>query len=174
MDSNKLYYLIVNKDDIDIDDKSDRSKARYVLKQFLNYFNIDMPRIELDDNLKPYFKDSNIYFNYSHCKKYIACAISLHNLGIDIELSTRKISDLLADKYLDNERDNQEKIKKWVLKESYSKLKGLGIQMIKDININSIKEQNKFIDNKEYYCSIYCDHCVEFIKLDYKDIKKVD
>ena len=133
MDEERIvYYSIFNKKDIIVTDTSDRletKQAQVVLKKMLDYFNLKIPEIYTISNGKPYFKDLNIYFNYSHSKNYIACAISYYEVGIDIEETTRKINDDIAKKYLDNVIGNEKRIETWVKKEAYSKLKGLGFQM---------------------------------------------
>lgn len=173
MDGNKyVYYSIVNKSNIKIDNKTDTNQALYVLNKQLEYFNIELPEIYKSQEGKPYFKDSNIFFNYSHSKNYIACAISLYEVGIDIEETSRNISDDIATKYLDNAIGNNNRLEIWIKKESYSKLKGLGIQIgFKDIRIDEIKEKNLFINKKEYMCSIYCDNKdIEFKEININDI----
>lgn len=68
----------------------------------------------------------------------------------------RIISDRFAEKYLDGEKNFLKRIEKWVKKESYSKLKGLGIQInFQNIKLEEIKENNHFIKQKDYMCSIY-------------------
>ena len=125
----------------------------------------------LSETGKPFFKDVKIFFNYSHSKNYISCAISLTEVGIDIEETNRNISDRVAKKYLDNEKDSSKRLEEWVKKESYSKLKGLGLQInFKNINLDEIKEKNYFIKNKDYMCSIFCENKdVVFKKLNLDD-----
>ncbi len=162
LNHNIVYYTIINKKDIKCSNNntlSDTKKAQLVLKEMLDYLNIKMPIIKIDSNGKPYFAKSNIYFNYSHTKNYIACAISLANIGIDIEEKNREINDDIARKYLDNAKTNLKRIETWVKKESYSKLIGLGLQIkLQSINLNEITFKNFFINKKEYLCSIYCDN----------------
>ena len=148
-----VYYSIVNKKDIIIDNTSNRSET--------------IQEIYTTPNGKPYFKDSNIFFNYSHSKNYVACVISTYEVGIDIEETNRDISDEIAEKYLNKEKDNLKRIETWVKKEAYSKLKGLGFQInFKNINLSEITEKNLFISEKNYMCSIYCDNDdVEFKEL---------
>ena len=157
--NNIIYYSIVNKKNIKIADTSQNNEtkqAQIVLKRMLDYFNLKMPEIEVSKDGKPFFKGSKIFFNYSHSKKYIACAISLTEVGIDIEETDRIISDRVAEKYLDGEKNFLKRIEKWVKKESYSKLKGLGIQInFQNIKLEEIKENNHFIKQKDYMCSIY-------------------
>ena len=88
IENNIIYYSIVNKKNIKIADTSQNNEtkqAQSVLKRMLDYFNLKMPEIEVSKDGKPFFKGSKIFFNYSHSKKYIACAISLTEVGIDIE-----------------------------------------------------------------------------------------
>lgn len=171
-DGKIVYYSIVKKTDIKVDKTIDRletNQAIYVLKNQLNYFNLKLPKIYTTTNGKPYFKDSNIFFNYSHSKNYIACAISTYEVGIDIEEASRKISDDIAKKYLNNEKDNSKRIETWVKKEAYSKLKGLGLQInFQNIKLNEIMAKNLFINKKEYMCSIYCENSdIEFKELSF-------
>lgn len=174
MENNIVYYSVVNKDNIiynDTNDKLETKLAQIVLKNMLKHFDLKLPEIYLSDSGKPFFKDSKIFFNYSHSKNYIACAISLHEVGIDIEETNISISDAIAKKYLDNEKDNSKRIEIWVKKESYSKLKGLGLQIgFQNVKLDELKEQNFFIKEKEYMCSIYCDtKNIEFKELNLYD-----
>ena len=73
---------------------------------------------------------------------------------------------------------NDKRIETWVKKESYSKLKGLGLQIgFQNVKLNEIKTKNFFIRRKEYMCSIYCDRDdVDYIELSVKggvSMKKV-
>lgn len=171
MDNKKIvYYSIVKKADIKVDDSNNKletTQAITILKKQLNYFNLKLPEIYISLNGKPYFKDFNIFFNYSHSKNYVACAISSYEVGIDIEETTRKINDNIAKKYLDDIIDNSKRIEAWVKKESYSKLKGLGLKIkFQDLKLNEIKAKNFFVSKKEYMCSIYCDNdAVDFKEL---------
>ena len=161
MKDNIVYYVIINKkniDGLDINNTSESTMAQIVLKKMLDYFNIKMPKIYLTDNGKPFFKDLDIYFNYSHSKNYIACVIAKCDVGIDIEEKTRIINDMVAKRYLNNIKGNLKRIETWVKKEAYSKLKGLGLGIgFQNIYLNELIENNIFINKKEYMCSIYCD-----------------
>ena len=156
---NNLYYSIVNKSDINVSKTTNRietEQARAVLSYMLNYFDIDLDEIIIDDEGKPYFKNSNIHFNYSHSKNYIACVISNYEVGIDIEEKSRVISDDISIKYLNGVEDNNDRLILWVIKEAYSKLKGLGLQ----IGFNNIEFtsdiKDLLINEDEYICSIFC------------------
>ena len=75
----------------------------------LECFNQKLPEIKYSKTGKPYFKNSVIYFNYSHSKNYIACAISNKEVGIDIEETNTNISDKVSNKYLDNEKETEKR-----------------------------------------------------------------
>ncbi len=157
MKNNIVYYRIVNKNELD--SNSETINSRKVLKDCLKYLNKNLPEIEISKYGKPYFKNSNIQFNYSHTKNYIACAISYDTVGIDIEETTRIINDKVSKKYLENAKNNTQRIEKWVRKEAYSKMKGLGLKMpLQDIKLNKIKSKNILLKNKDYICSIYCEN----------------
>ena len=156
---NNLYYSIVNKSDIYVSRTTNRIEtdiARAVLKSMLNHFNINLDEIIIDDNGKPYFKNSNIHFNYSHSKNYIACVISNYEVGIDIEEKSRIISDDISKKYLNGVEDYNDRLIQWVKKEAYSKLKGLGLQIgFSNLEFDSICN-DLLINDEEYVCSIFC------------------
>lgn len=165
-----VYYSIVNKKEIIVDDTSNRLEtiqARIVLRKMLDYFNLKLPEIYITPNGKPFFKDLNIFFNYSHSKNFVACSISNYEVGIDIEETNRIIGDDIAKKYLNDEKESSKRIETWVKKEAYSKLKGLGFQIkFQNIKLSEISEKNLFINRKDYMCSIYCDNeDIEFKEL---------
>ena len=82
MNSNCIYLSIVKKDDIGISEidfpsyiNRVESKIAYsLLFKMFNYLNlyVDIDHIYCSSNGKPYIKNSNIKFNYSHSKNYIA------------------------------------------------------------------------------------------------------
>ena len=123
---------------------------------------MSIPNILISKNGKPYFENSKLKFNYSHSKNFIAIVISTIEIGIDIEEKTRIVSDRISNKYLNNVSSNENRIKTWVKKESYSKMLGLGLKIGFDkINLEELKNVNFYsISNNDYYCSI----CYEGIK----------
>lgn len=155
---NVVYYTIVT---INSDDKKAQTKmARCVLKEMLKYLSCEFTPICTSKNGKPYFADSNVYFNYSHSKHYIACAVSGYEVGIDIEETTRHISDKVSKRYLENEDSSEKRLEKWVRKEAYSKLRGLGLLMkFQTIDLDEISNKNLFISTSNYMCAIYSDCC---------------
>ena len=80
----------------------------------------------------------NIYFNLSHSEKMVLCAISDMEVGADIEYIDSEIDLNIAKHYFYNtEYENimnaknraDEFFKYWVLKESYMKYTGLGMNL---------------------------------------------
>ena len=163
----KAYYVIIDKSCINYNKiKTDTEKSIYILKQMLNKLNMQFSTIIKTKNGKPSFKDSIIYFNYSHSKNYIACVVSYSNVGIDIEEKARIINDNVAKKYLDNVEGNENRIEMWVRKEAYSKLIGMGLQIGFDkLDIDSVECKSFFINENDYMCCIYCESDVVFEKI---------
>lgn len=102
---------------------------KYILKE---YYGIENYNYYYDKYGKPYI-DNYLYFNYSNTSSYVVLAISLNEVGIDIELSSRIFPSNLInyifnsdEKYINS---NYYLLKKWVEKESYLKYLGTGINM---------------------------------------------
>lgn len=86
---------------------------------------------------KPYFADSGIQFNISHCRGMVVCAVSREwELGIDVE-NIRPFKEAVARRIM-SEREFQELLvspdqnkfffRAWTYKESVVKLSGNGIR----------------------------------------------
>lgn len=56
------------------------------------YYNISEAEIGTLPNKKPYLKKHEIYFNLSHSKDLVVCAIAEYPLGIDIEFNNPEVS----------------------------------------------------------------------------------
>ena len=166
MNKDIVYYVVLEKDKLI--DGTDTEKARFLLAKILNYFKIEIPIIVISKSGKPLLENSNIFFNYSHCDNYIACAVSLKDVGIDILETSRIVHDTVAKRYLENEQDELKRIEKWVRKEAYSKLKGSGFNIgFQNIHLEKIKNANYTIVNNQYICSIYVDDSrASFQKID--------
>ncbi len=150
-----IYYVIVKKDKFKdvIDIKNETELSFFVLKKMLKVFDIDFMDVSYTKDGKPYFKDSDIHFNYSHSNNYIAVAISTTSLGVDIE--ERIVTDRVSDLYLGSAR-GRGKLRNWVIKESYVKLKGAGLKIFRDVDINKITNNYKLIDGGNYMsCIMY-------------------
>jgi len=92
-----------------------------------------------------------IFFNLSHCREAVACVVSNHPVGIDIE-SIRKFSPSLINytmnavevqEILEAERPDVAFIRLWTMKEAHLKLTGEGISNnLKQVLVRSQKKYN--------------------------------
>ena len=120
--------------------------------------NIDLSLIIKNECGKPYY-DDKFYFNISHSKNYICIAVSSMEVGIDIE-QPRTINNKIAQKVLANGEKliNNNILYNWVIKEAYSKYKGLGLQIgFSNIDANQILKSDylKNISCDNYICFVY-------------------
>ena len=154
--------------------------AELLLMQGLKEWGINPKEIKYyyGANGKPYLTGGqNIYFNLSHSEETVICAVSLCEIGCDIE----KISDYklqVAKKFFCEDeyemivsqttKEARQNIffRLWTLKESFIKLKGMGMSM--PMNSFSIKlDTNEIIINQKF-----CDEKCYFQELDLrKDYK---
>lgn len=99
-------------------------------------------------NNKPYIKNSPVFFNVSHSKKYAVIAVAPSQVGVDIEKAEEKNLVCARRVFLENERKwiNNETSKfsvLWTLKESVMKALGEGFALApKDFDVMP------FLDNK--------------------------
>ena len=101
-------------------------------KAYLRLFGETMPQIQKTQNGKPYFpKKADVHFSLSHAKTHVMCAISDNPVGVDIE-SPRTISERAVSYFASPEELALfEPIDLWVLKESYIKLVGGTLSLVK-------------------------------------------
>ncbi len=150
---NKVYYKIVNKNKFN--NLNETELARLKLREMMEAIGLEFDELEYSKNGKPYFKNKKYFFNYSHSKNYILIGISKTEIGVDIE-EERNISDNISKKYL-NDVDKKNRLKYWVIKESYVKLIDKPELLYEDINIANLKYNNKIIINSNYIASIMYD-----------------
>ena len=138
-------------------------KEKEISKKLLSYVyyqeknkKINLNKIEYGEYGKPYYKDK-LFFNISHSKNYICIATSTTEVGIDIE-EERKISAGFEKRILTFEelsKDDINLIEYWVIKEAYSKYKGIGLRMpFNKVPVSQI-QQNINVYNlctDKYYC----------------------
>lgn len=157
----RIYYSRKNDDFDDLQGSEVRSEhetGRRLLKQGLwECFHIKLEEAEIGrlSKGKPYLKgQTNVFFNISHCKNLVVCAISDHKIGIDVESRNRRVTDVLAKKILGATEWNQYQksenpsftlLKFWTLKESYLKYVGTGL--IHDMNTLTFSEQKNTKEN---------------------------
>ena len=94
----------------------------------------DFPVIKKTANGKPYFQERrDIHFSLSHARTHVLCGLSTSPIGVDIE-SPRCIS-LRARSFFSKPEELRifDPLDLWVLKESYVKLIGATLPMIKKL-----------------------------------------
>ncbi len=143
---------------------SDETKMGYTLlarifeKQY-GYTGL-VEKIQVTEDGKPILPTKYPYFNISHSKDLVACAVGVAEVGIDIE-QKRIVSGTLARHILHKDEeylfDEGALLKIWVLKEAYSKYVGKGLS----IGFNTIKIQNiletphAIFHDPEYICAVF-------------------
>ena len=145
LDLKRAYSLVSKnrKDKIDFyrfdKDKKLSCGVYLLLKKLLSGENIANPIFKTGKFGKAYISNhENIHFNLSHSNKMILCAISDKEVGVDVEYVDAEIDLNIAKHYFFNKEydsimksDNpaNEFFKYWVLKESYMKYTGLGMNL---------------------------------------------
>lgn len=145
LDLKKAYNLVSRNRQEKIDfyrfdkDKKLSCGAYLLLKKLLSEKNITNPIFKTEKYGKSYISNyENIYFNLSHSGKIVLCAISDMEVGVDVEYIDSEIDLNIAKNYFFNKEyesimksDNpsEEFFKYWVLKESYMKYTGLGMNL---------------------------------------------
>ena len=123
----------------------------------------DSQELSFNEQGKPYFKNSSVYFNLSHSGEYALCAISDHEVGCDIEkivptdlkiakryFSVEEYEDIIAQP---PEKQPERFFCYWTLKESFIKVTGLGLKL--PLNSFTIVPENgisvkQSVDNRNY------------------------
>lgn len=140
-----------------------RSLAGQLLAEKLMAETYGLAEIKLDraENGRPFLKDSDLYISIAHCEDMVACAVSEHAVGIDVE-KLRPI-DLGAARHVCVEEEmaylleglplptgrelcrDPEILKRfyeiWTAKEAYFKKCGTGITNLKSVNILPMERQ---------------------------------
>ena len=170
---NSIYLSIKKKSEVKINDlkfpdfiKRDESKkAVSLLFDMFNYLGLDININDIyhSNNGKPYIKNSNIKFNYSHSNNYIACSISSVEMGVDIE-DEFKMSDDARRLYLSGIKDNFRKV--FVTKEAYCKLLGdFDDDFFKKLDVDNISKNKYEINNDDYDLVLFYEGKVKKINI---------
>ena len=198
LDLKKAYNLVSKNRQDKIDfyrfdkDKKLSCGAYLLLKKLLYEENITNPLFKTEKYGKAYISNhENIHFNLSHSRKIVLCSISDREVGVDVEYIDPKIDLNIAKHYFYNsEYENimnaknkaDEFFKYWVLKESYMKYTGLGMNLKLDsfeiiiedtIKLKNDNESLKFnlFNIKNYKIGIASHYNVsELIKVDINEI----
>ena len=145
LDLKKAYGLVSKNRQEKIDfyrfdkDKKLSCGAYLLLKKLLSEENINDPIFKSQKYGKAYISNNkNIHFNLSHSGKIVLCAISDKEVGVDVEYIDPEIDLNIAKHYFYNseyenimnaKNKSEEFFKYWVLKESYMKYTGLGMNL---------------------------------------------
>lgn len=145
LDLKKSYHLVSKNRQKKIDfyrfekDKKLSCGAYLLLKKLLSEENIIDPIFKTEKYGKAYISNyENIRFNLSHSGEIVLCAISDMEVGVDVENIDSQIDLNIAKHYFFNseyenimkaENRPEKFFKYWVLKESYMKYTGLGMNL---------------------------------------------
>ena len=126
-------------------DKKQSAGAYLLLKKLLSEENVTDPIFKTAKYGKAYISNiEGIHFNMSHSGRMVLCALSDMEVGADIEYNDPEIDLSIAEHYFYNSEYESimnsadpadEFFKYWVLKESYMKYTGLGM----NLNLNSFE-----------------------------------
>lgn len=165
LDLKKAYGLVPKNRQKKIDfyrfdkDKKLSAGAYLLLKKLLDEENITKPVFKTEKYGKAYISNyDNIHFNLSHSGKIVLCAISDMEVGVDVEYNDPAIDLNIAKNYFYNSeyesimKSNEpsaEFFKYWVLKESYMKYTGLGMNLELDSFEIIIKDRIRLKNDDE-------------------------
>jgi 4'-phosphopantetheinyl transferase len=102
---------------------------------------------------KPYFVNSDIFFNYSHCKYGAACIVANQEVGVDIQdiksVRPAVIKRVCNDCEISSIKTDEDFIRIWTMKEAYAKFTGKGFaegfKSIDTANMTAVKIGNCYI-----------------------------
>ena len=139
--------------------------AYQLLKEGLQkeYGMTDNPIFEYNEHGKPSIVGHpEIYFNLSHCKEAVVCAISDKPVGVDVE-SHREFSESLINYTMNDEEKAEIRkshnvaaafIRLWTMKEATSKLIGTGITHDVKSLIDTKKYKYTTVERQRYTYTI--------------------
>ena len=139
--------------------------AYQLLKEGLHkeYGITENPIFEYNEHGKPSIVGyPEIYFNLSHCKEAVVCAISNHPIGIDVE-SIREFKDSLVNYTMNDDEVREIEasenpasafIRLWTMKEATMKLVGTGISNDMKTVIDTTKYKYTTIDRQRYIYTV--------------------
>ncbi len=137
-------------------------ESKKLIDQVLKDNNINNYTIIYNEYGKPYLKNINKYFNVSNTKNISVCVFSDKEIGVDIECL--RYNELVMKRMFNEKEINlikKSKNKKemftiiWTIKESYSKLIGLGLNYnYKKIDTFNIKNKINIKKYQNYIVTI--------------------
>ena len=151
-----------------LDDRK-RSVLAFVLLQrglHEDYDITEVPEFVYNEFGKPSLPNLPIHFSLSHCKDAVACAVSNHNIGIDVEIIVpynpdvaRRVCTADELKMLEQSSNKDvEFIKLWTVKEAISKYEGMGLSLsFAEIDVSKYAVHTSMFKSKKLVLSIASD-----------------
>ena len=151
-----------------LDDRK-RSVLAFVLLQRAlreEYGITEFPEFVYNEFGKPSLPNLPIHFSLSHCNDAVACAVSYHNIGIDVESIVpynpdvaRRVCSADELKMLEQSLNKDvEFIKLWTAKEAISKYEGMGLSLpFAEIDVSKYAVHINMFKSKRLVLSIASD-----------------
>ena len=148
-----------------LDDRK-RSVLVFVLLQralYDEYGITEVPEFVYNEFGKPSLSNLPIHFSLSHCKDAVACAVSDHNIGIDVETIVpynpevaRRVCTVAELRMLEQSANKDvEFIKLWTVKEAISKYEGTGLSLpFADIDTSKYAIYTNLFKTKNFVVSV--------------------
>ena len=164
-----------------LDDRK-RSVLAFVLLQRAlreEYGITEVPEFVYNEFGKPSFPNLPIHFSLSHCKDAVACAVSDHNIGIDVENIVpynpdvaRRVCTAAELQMLEQSANKDvDFIKLWTAKEAISKYEGMGLSLpFADIDMKKYSIYSKTISDKRLALSV----CLGGVLNEYNSCDEID
>ncbi len=120
------------------------TSSKELLDEVLRLNGITQYELIYNEYGKPYLKEGALFFNLSHSGEYTACAISDHEIGIDIQkicIKEHAMRRICTPEERARIKTAEDFTRMWVIKESFAKAKGIGIGLgFQNINTLALKE----------------------------------
>ena len=151
-----------------LDDRK-RSVLAFVLLQRAlrdEYGITEIPKFVYNEFGKPSLPNMPIHFSLSHCKDAVACAVSDHNIGLDVESIVPYNPDVARSVCTADElkmlkqssNKDVEFIKLWTAKEAISKYEGMGLSLpFAEIDVSKYAVHTNIFKSKRLVLSIASD-----------------
>ncbi len=138
-----------------------------VFEAFKKYSNIE-PQLVFSENGKPYFENTQFYFNISHSDGTVCAAVAKCEIGIDVQrikpaslaMKNRVLSSGEFQAVGQSDNPDERFIDFWSKKESYLKYTGQGIaQDLKKLDFSGCAENGSFVFRNLNFNSFFLEEC---------------
>ena len=158
-----------------LDDRK-RSVLAFLLLQHAlreEYGITEVPEFVYNEFGKPSFSNLPIRFSLSHCKDAVACAVSDHNIGIDVEtivpynpdVARRVCTAAELEMLEQSENKDTDFIKLWTIKEAISKYEGTGLSLpFCELKAENYAVESRILDDSNCIISVCSDSFVDLEK----------